>query len=172
PPEDRPVALHGADRGPVGPRRFAPGPPVRRRPATDGVALLHQLGRAALHSSRAPAGGGLRALPAAVPDSTALISLWPAPHPVAGGGAAAGSRRDGMPYARRRRSPRPVRPPPTRRESPPPQAGSRIRAGGEPVGRPNPCRRPWTPSSCDCDRAASIVRSGLASKARDERSAG
>src|SRR6185437_5652741 len=72
PPEVRPVAPHGADRGSVRPCRFAPGSRVRRRPGTDGPALLHQLGRAALHSGRAPRSGGLRALPTAVPDRAAL----------------------------------------------------------------------------------------------------
>src|SRR5437879_4375172 len=75
PAEDRPLALHGADRGPVGPCRFAPGAPVRRRPGTDGVALLHQLRRVAFHSGRAPAGRRLRAVLAAVPDHAALIPV-------------------------------------------------------------------------------------------------
>src|SRR5437016_761703 len=75
PPEDRPVALHGADRGSVGPCRFAPGAPVRRWPGADGVALLHQLRRVALHSGRAPAGRRLRAVLAAVPDHAALIPV-------------------------------------------------------------------------------------------------
>src|SRR5438105_3257251 len=78
PSEDRPVALHDADRGAVGACRFASGAPVRRRPGADRIALLHQLRRAAFHSGGAPAGGGLRAVPTAVSDGAALIkSLGP-----------------------------------------------------------------------------------------------
>ncbi len=49
----RPFVPHGADRGALDPRQFAPGPRVRRRPRALRPTLLHQLGRAAVHSRRA-----------------------------------------------------------------------------------------------------------------------
>ena len=60
PPDD-------AHRGALGARRQPPGPRVRRRPARRGrVALLHQLGFAAIHPPRRPRGGGLRRVQDAV----------------------------------------------------------------------------------------------------------
>ena len=47
--------------------RLAPRPRLRRRPGADRPALLHELGRAALHPGRAPGGRGLRPVPRAVP---------------------------------------------------------------------------------------------------------
>src|SRR5581483_1513327 len=55
-----------ADRGPVGARRLASRPRVPRRPPAHGVALLHQLGGAALHSGGAVGGGRVRAVRRAV----------------------------------------------------------------------------------------------------------
>ena len=48
----RPPVLPAAHRGPLGARRLAPGPRLRRRPAADRPALLHELGGAALHPGR------------------------------------------------------------------------------------------------------------------------
>src|SRR5438876_69426 len=66
PPAHRPVALHGADRGPLRGRRFPLGARVRRRPAAHRLALLYQLGGAPVHSGRAAQGGRVRAVPGPV----------------------------------------------------------------------------------------------------------
>src|SRR5213083_388062 len=66
PPAHRPVALHGADRGPLRGRRFPLGARVRRRPAAHRLALLYQLGGAPVHSGRAAQGGRVREIPGPV----------------------------------------------------------------------------------------------------------
>ena len=47
-------------------RRLAPGPRLRRRPRAHGPALLHELGRPAVHPQGGPGEGGLRAVREAV----------------------------------------------------------------------------------------------------------
>ena len=49
----RTAVPHDAHRGALGARRLAPRPPVRRRPAADRHALLHELRVDALHPGRA-----------------------------------------------------------------------------------------------------------------------
>src|SRR5437660_9090440 len=71
PPAHRPVALHGADRGPLRGRRFPLGARVRRRPAAHRLALLYQLGGAPVHSERGGEGGGVREVAGPV------RGLWP-----------------------------------------------------------------------------------------------
>src|SRR5437763_7416890 len=66
PPAHRPVALHGADRGPLRGRRFPLGARVRRRPAAHRLALLYQRGGAPVHSGRAAQGGRVREIPGPV----------------------------------------------------------------------------------------------------------
>src|SRR3989454_1095764 len=61
-----PPAVHVAHRDPLRARRLAPGARLRRRAGADRQALLHELGRAALHPGGAPRGRGLRAVPAAL----------------------------------------------------------------------------------------------------------
>src|SRR2546421_9219706 len=63
PREVGPLPLHGAHRGPLGARRFAPRARVRRRTAADRITLLYELRRAAVHSARAARSGGVRAVP-------------------------------------------------------------------------------------------------------------
>src|SRR5439155_15205661 len=66
----RPFVPHGADRGALDPRQFAPGPRIRRRPRAVRPALLHQLGRAAVHSRRAVERRGVFTLFASVGEET------------------------------------------------------------------------------------------------------
>src|SRR5437660_616297 len=66
PPAHRPLALPGADRGPLRRRRFPLGAPIRRRPAAQRLALLHQLGGAPVHSGRAAQGRRVREVSGAV----------------------------------------------------------------------------------------------------------
>src|SRR3989442_1484257 len=54
PPENRPLFVHGAHRGPFRPRGLAPRPSLRRRAGADRLALLHQLRRAAVRPGRQP----------------------------------------------------------------------------------------------------------------------
>src|SRR5580658_9934248 len=63
---DRHIARHGARRGPLQRGRRPPRPSLRRRPAADRHALLHQFGVAALHAPQAVrclGGGACRRTP-------------------------------------------------------------------------------------------------------------
>ena len=62
----RPPVLHGAHGGPLGARELTSRPRLRRRPAADPPALVHELGLAALHPGRSARGGRLRAVLAAL----------------------------------------------------------------------------------------------------------
>src|SRR5947199_16144 len=61
-----PPALHVAHRDPLRARRLAPRTRLRRRAGADWQALLHELGRAALHPRGAAEGRGLRAVSSAL----------------------------------------------------------------------------------------------------------
>src|SRR5438876_4548548 len=61
------LAAHGAHGGAVGARRLSPRARVRRRPAPDRLAILHELRRAPVHSGRSPGRGGVRTVPPVVP---------------------------------------------------------------------------------------------------------
>src|SRR5207302_10315596 len=77
----RPFVPHGADRGALDPRQFAPGPRVRRRPRALRPTLLHQLGRAAVHSGRAVERRGVFTVLASFSEKpltiTARPTAWP-----------------------------------------------------------------------------------------------
>src|SRR5437870_6438081 len=61
------LAVDGAHGGALGARRLSPRARVRRRPAPDRLAILHELRRAPVHSGRSPGRGGVRTVPPVVP---------------------------------------------------------------------------------------------------------
>ena len=69
---------HGSHRSAVGRGQLAPRPRVRRRPAPDRAALLHEFGGDALHPGRQLRGRGVRRVPSALWKAETEIDAAPA----------------------------------------------------------------------------------------------